>query len=271
VGIDLYEFIGGFEMKKRSKIISFVILLLCVLVAAAGCGGKDNSSDESGKKKYIVGTDAAYAPMEYMNDKGEIVGYDIDFVKALAEEAGIEVEFRNVSWDPLFDAVKNSEVDFAVSSISITDKRKESHDFSDPYFTAYQLILVPEDSDITSFEDLKGKKVSVQISTTGHEVVKGLLGETSPDILAFETMPLAISEMVNGGADACVGDSPVIREYIKNNPNVKFRTIRDSSFQDEYYGLMVKKGNQELLDLLNNGIKKLKEKGKLEEIFGAIE
>jgi glutamine transport system substrate-binding protein len=202
-----------------------------------------------------------------MDDKGNIVGIDIDIVNAIAEAAGFEVEIKNYGWDPLFAAVENGEVDFAVSSITITEDRKETFDFSDSYFVANQLILVPGDSDIEKFEDLEGKKVAVQINTTGHEVVKGLLGNTSSDIVAPESMPLAITEMLNGNADAAVGDSPVVLEYIKNNPNAELKTIEDDSFEKENYGLMVKKGNNEIVDLLNEGIQEIKESGKLQEII----
>ena len=220
------------------------------------------------KKKFIVATDATYAPMEYMDEKGNIVGIDIEIVNAIAEAAGIEVEFKNYGWDPLFPAVKNGEVDFAVSSITITEERQKEFDFTDPYFEANQLILVPEDSDVTKFEDLKDKRVSVQINTTGHIVVGELLGNTNKNIVATETMPFAITEMLNGNADASVGDNAVIIDYKKNNPNVKVKTVEDPSFEKEYYGLMVKKGNQEIIDILNEGIKKIKENGKLKEITG---
>src|SRR5699024_6869841 len=190
-------------------------------------------------------TDATYAPMEYMDDNGEIVGINIEIVNALAEELGIEVEFKNIGWEPLFPAVDNGEVDFAVSSITITEEREESYDFTDPYYIANQLILVPEDSDVTSFQDLEDKRVAVQINTTGHIVVKDLLGETSTNIVAAETMPLAISEMINGNAEAAVGDNSTVNEYIKNNPDAAVKTVEDDSFEKEYYGLMVKKGNAE--------------------------
>ena len=121
--------------------------------------------------------------MESMDEKGNIVGIDIDIVNAIAEELGIEVEFKNYGWEPLFPAVDNGEVDFAVSSITITEERQKSHDFTDPYFIANQLILVPEDSTVSNFQDLKDKSVSVQINTTGHIVTQELLGETSPKLL----------------------------------------------------------------------------------------
>src|SRR5699024_1978726 len=169
---------------------------------------------------------------EYIDDAGEIVGIDIEIVDAIAEEMGFEVEYKNIGWDPLFPAVNNGEVDFAVSSITITEEREKEFDFTDPYYIANQLILVPKDS-----------KVSAQMSTTGHIVVQELLGETSPNIVATESMPLAISEMLNGNAEASVGDNSTVNEYLKNNPDVDLKTVEDDSFEKEYYGLMVKKGN----------------------------
>lgn len=257
-------------MKKRMFLV-ITILILSLALLVTGCGtksGDGGKSADGGKKKLKVGTDATYAPMEFMNEKGEIVGLDIDIVREIAKAAGFEVEFVNIGWEPLFPAVKNSEVDFAVSSITITDERKLEFDFSDPYFYANQLILVPEGSSISSAADLKDKKVSAQINTTGHLVVQDLLGQTNRNILAYETMPLAIQAMLNGDAEASVGDNSVVNEYIKNNPNSKLKTINDSSFEREYYGLMVKKGNTEVVELLNKGIKALKDNGKLKELTG---
>jgi glutamine transport system substrate-binding protein len=270
---------GGMALKKITRFFSVALLFACVSIIMVGCGtaGNSNSSSDSntnsnagegGKKKLIVATDATYAPMEYMDSKGNIVGIDIDIVNAIAEAAGIEVEYKNYGWEPLFPAVKSGEVDFAVSSITITKDRQKEFDFTDPYFKANQLILVPEDSDVTKFEDLKDKRVSAQINTTGHIVVAELLGKTNKNIVATETMPFAITEMINGNADAAVGDNAVIIDYQKNNPNVKLQLIEDPDFEIEYYGLMVKKGNTEVIELLNEGIKKIKENGKLKEITG---
>ena len=181
----------------------------------------------------------------------------------------MKLNLKTYGWEPLFPAVDSGEVDFAVSSITITKKREKTYDFTDPYFVANQLILVPEDSTVTSFQDLKDLRVSAQISTTGHIVTQELLGETSTKILATETMPLAITEMVNGNADAAVGDNAVVIWYKAQNPNVKVKTIEDDSFEKEYYGLMVKKGNKEVRDLLNKGIQAIKDNGKLKEITGS--
>src|SRR5690625_2909514 len=264
-------------MSKRLRFWSMTMLLMAVSAILFACGGDDEAKSDAGNNedgeitKLVVGTDATYAPMEYMDDNGEIVGIDIDIVQAIADELGIEVEFKNIGWEPLFPAVDNGEVDFAVSSITITDKREESYDFTDPYYIANQLILVPEDSDITSFADLKDdKRISAQINTTGHMKVQELIGETSPNIVAAETMPLAITEMINGNADASVGDNSTVNEYLQNNSDAAIKTIEDDSFEKEYYGLMVKKGNDEVRELLNEGIEKIKENGTLEEITGVV-
>lgn len=267
---------GGIIMKKTGRFLLFGVLLVSLSVVLFGCGTKDSGSStnvgegevEEGLRKLTVGTDATYAPMESMDEKGNIVGIDIDIVKAIAEAAGFEVEFKNIGWEPLFPAVDNGEVDFAVSSITITEDRQKTYDFTDPYFSANQLILVPEDSSVENFEDLKDKRVAVQINTTGHIVTKGLLGDTSSKIVAAETMPLAISEMINGNADAAVGDNAVIIDYKANNPKVQLKTIEDASFEKEFYGLMVKKGNTEIVELLNEGIQIIKDNGKLKEITG---
>lgn len=264
-------------MKKGSRIWSLGFLLLALTALLFGCGGgsKDSesaggneSSDGDDKKKFVVGTDATYAPMEYMDNNGNIVGIDIDVVEAIAEEAGFEVEFKNIGWEPLFPAVENGEVDFAVSSITITEERQETFDFSEPYYIANQVILVKEGSDIKSFKDLKDKKTSLQINTTGHTMLKEIQGKTSSKIIASETMPLAIEELLNGNAEAAVGDNSTVNEYIKNNPNVEVEIVEDDSAEKEYYGLMVKKGNSEVVNLLNDGIQKIKESGKLKEITG---
>lgn len=265
-------------LKKELRLTTFFIILLGFTLILFGCGTASDSdsnsntgSDANGnddKQTLVAGTDATYAPMEYMDADGNIVGIDIDIVEAIAEAAGFEVEFKNIGWEPLFPAVDNEEVDFAVSSITITEEREESFDFTDPYYVANQLILVPEDSDIESFADIEGKKASAQINTTGHIVLKELLGNTSADIVAAETMPFAIEEMLNGNADASVGDNSTVNEYLKNNPDANLKTIEDDSFEKEYYGLMVKKGNAEILKLLNEGIEKIIEDGTLKEITG---
>jgi polar amino acid transport system substrate-binding protein len=216
---------------------------------------------------YVVGTDAAYAPFESQNEKGEIVGFDIEVVKALAEKAGIEVKFLNTPWEGIFNSLNQGDRDLLVSSITITAERKQTMDFSAPYFDAQQLIAVKKDSKIAKFTDLKKLKVGVQNGTTGDEVVTKLQGKDSANIKRFESTPLALKELEASGVDAVVADNGVVVHYVNNNAGANFKTISDASFASEQYGLAVKKGNTELLEKLNKGLAAIKADGTYDKIY----
>ncbi|MBC7445270.1 MAG: basic amino acid ABC transporter substrate-binding protein [Polaromonas sp.] len=251
-------------------------LVLAGLVLAA-CGKKEPAAPVATApaaapvvavaKVYVVGTDAAYAPFESQNEKGEIVGFDIDVVKAAAQKAGIEVKFLNTPWEGIFNSVAQGDRDLLVSSITITPERQQTLDFSTPYFDAQQLIAVKSDSKIAKFDDLKKLKVGVQNGTTGDEVITKLQGKDSPNVKRFETTPLALKEMEGGGVDAVVADNGVVVHYVNNNPASKFKTIADTSFASEQYGIAVKKGNTELLAKINQGLAGIKDDGTYAKIY----
>jgi len=212
-------------------------------------------------KTYTVGTDAAYAPFEFQNEKGEIVGFSVDLLTAVAEKGGFKVKFVNTPWEGIFNALGQGDRDLLISSITITDERKQTMDFSDAYFDAVQLIAVKEDSKVAKFTDLKKLKVGVQTGTTGDEVVSKLQGKTASTIKRFESTPLALKELEAGGVDAVVADNGVVIHYVANNTGAKFKTVADTSFAPEQYGIAVKKGNAELLALVNKGVAAIKADG----------
>jgi polar amino acid transport system substrate-binding protein len=218
-------------------------------------------------KVYQVGTDAAYAPFESQNEKGEIVGFDIDVVTAIAQKAGIEVKFVNTPWEGIFNALGQGDRDLVVSAVTITDERKQTMDFTDPYFDAAQLIAVKENSKVAKFADLKKLKVGVQTGTTGDEAVGKLLGKTNTNIKRFESTPLALKELEAGGVDAVVADNGVVIHYVANNPGGKFKTVNDKEFVPEQYGIAVKKGDTELLAKLNKGLADIKADGTYDKIY----
>ncbi len=218
-------------------------------------------------KVYVVGTDAAYAPFESQNEKGEIVGLTIDVVNAVAAKAGIEVKFVNTPWEGIFNSLAQGDRDMLASSITITDERKQTMDFTNPYFDAYQLIAVKESSKVAKFDDLKKLKVGVQTGTTGDEAVTKLLGKNSTAIKRFESTPLALKELEAGGVDAVVADNGVVVNYVTNNPGAKFKTVSDKAFVPEQYGFAVKKGNAELLEKLNKGLADIKADGSYDQIY----
>jgi polar amino acid transport system substrate-binding protein len=254
----------------------FWLFVMSMALLLNGCGGKDSDStqaangDGSGADKVvIVGTDASYAPFEFLSDKQVVQGFDAELIAAVAAKGGFKVKLVNTPWEGIFATLQQGDRDVLASAITITKERRQSMDFSDPYFDARQLIALAKGvSDVVSFKDLKGKKVAVQTGTTGDEVVQKLLGKTNPNIKRFESMPLALKELENGGVDAAVGDNGVVANYVKNNPNNGVFTVEDThSFAPEQYGFAVKKGNQALLEKINTGIAAVKADGSYDTIY----
>ncbi len=250
---------------------------LCMAVAIAGCGKQEPAPPAASSaapaaapaRVLVVGTDAAYTPFESQNDKGEIVGFDIDVVKAVAQKAGIEVKFVNTPWEGIFNALDQGDRDLLVSAITITDERRQTMDFSQPYFDAKQLIAVKTDSPVAKFDDLKTLTVGVQNGTTGDEVVGKLLGKSNTAIKRFESTPLALKELEAGGVQAVVADNGVVVHYLANNRAGGFKTVSDAGFPVEKYGIAVKKGNAELLAKINQGLEGIRTDGTYAKIYAA--
>ena len=252
-------------MKKK---LFLALIMISIITALAACGTKEEnvSGEGEAKKTLRVVTDAAYSPFEIQKE-GEIVGFDVDVVNAVAEEAGFDVKIEHVGWDPLFVEIKNKTADFGMSAISINDERKQTYDFSVPYFLSTNKILVPEGSDIKTAQDLKGKKVAVQANTTGQFAVEKVLGKNNKDIKKFDTTVLAIMEMKKGGAKAVVADNGVIEEYAKNNPKDKFIVVKDEqAFDNEFYGLMFAQGSEEKA-AVDKALNEIFENGTYTEIY----
>ncbi len=213
--------------------------------------------------KVIVGTNAEYPPFEYVDENGEIVGFDIDLMKAIAEEAGLEVEFVNTRWDGIFVALASGEFDAVISAATITDERKQTVDFSDPYFNAGQVLAVKKGSDIKGVEDLAGKKVGVQLGTTGDIWATE---NTDAEVVRYDEITLAMQALANGEVDAVINDGPTTADMIQANPEWEVEIVA-GPFTDEFYGIAVRKDKPELLQAINEGLKKVKESGKYAEIY----
>ena len=248
----------------KFKIVSTVLVLSMLFVLSA-CG-TSKTTGGSEKKTIRVVTDAAYAPFEYQ-DKGKVVGFDVDFITAVAKAAGYNAKIEHVGWDPVFTELKENTADLGISAITITDERKQTYDFSIPYFLSKNEILVPKNSEIKSAQDLKDKKVAVQNGTTGQEAVETLFGKNNSYLKKFENNNLAILELKGKGADAVVADNSVVETYVKNNPSDNFKVIEDDhAFAKEFYGLMFHKGSKLKADI-DKGIKKVMEDGTYEKIY----
>jgi len=246
-------------------------LTLCAFSAAlllTACGKQEPKATAAAEPKvYLVGAEATFAPFEYQNEQKEIVGFDVDVMNAIADKGGFKIKFVNTPFEGIFNFLAQGDRDLLASAITITDERKQTVDFSAPYFEANQLIVVPKDSKVTKFADLKNMKVGVQSATTGDEIVQKELGKSNPNIKRLESATLVMKELEGGGVEAVVSDNGVIKNYIKNNPSEGFRFIADPDFPKEYYGIAVKKGNAELLAKVNQGLTAIKADGTYDKIY----
>ena len=240
------------------KLIHKITLSVSLLTAAAG-------SVLAQGKELIVGSSATYRPFAYESPTKEIVGYDVDIIKAVAQKAGLSIKIVNTPWTGIFAALNNGDVDLVISGVTINDKRKQSYDFTAPYFEARQLMAVHKDSQVKTLKDLAGKKMGVVTGSTADDMASREFGKTNPDIRRFESTPVVISELANGGVDAAIGDNGVIAFRTQEHKHLK--TVSDANFPKEYFGIVVKQGNKDLLDKLNKGLAAVKADGSYAQIF----
>lgn len=210
-------------------------------------------------------TDATWPPME-MVDKGKnIVGFDIDFMNAVAREAGFEVVFKNTAWDGIFGGLDAGKYDAIISSVTITEERKKGYDFSEPYITIGQVLVVPRTAgNVKTLSDMRGRKVGAQIGTTGAFEVRKAGGL---ELKSYDEIGLAFEDMAAGRVQGVVCDEPTAASYAlqRQEYREKFQIVGEP-FTKESYGIVVKKGNRALLDLLNRGIRGVKSKGIEEQL-----
>jgi len=236
-------------MKKYLLVLMSFFLLTGMLFA----GGKPEPA--AGEALHIViATDATWPPMEYVNEQKQIVGFDIDLMNAAAKEGGFTVEFKNTAWDGIFAGLEAGKYDAIMSSVTITDERKKTMDFSIPYINAGQVLIVrSETSGVTVLADLKGKTAGAQIGTTGYFEIEKVTGVTPK---AYDELGLAIEDLANKRIDGVVADTPIAADFALQNANYKDKLkIVGEPFTDELYGVAVKKGNAKILDAINKGLK----------------
>ena len=232
----------------RTLAVSLLSLLLCASVAFA-------------EKPLVVASDPTFPPNEMLNKDKEIVGFSIDYIKAVGKEAGFDVQVKNIAWDGIFAALASNQVDVIAASVSITDKRKKAMGFSDPYCEIRQAVVVSTNSDLKNLKELDGKKVGGQIGTTG--LVETLPKAKSKAIVkTYDEVGLALEDLAKGNIDAVICDDPVAKFYANKKQEyagkLKVAFITDDV---EFYGFAVRKSDTDLVKKLNEGIKAVKEKG----------
>ncbi|ENH95609.1 glutamine ABC transporter periplasmic-binding protein [Gracilibacillus halophilus YIM-C55.5] len=248
-------------------ILKMIVLTFVVLLAACGTSeNQEGSNAESGKKTLTVYTESGFKPFSYL-DKGEVTGFDIDLIDAVLSEAGYEYNLENVGWESMLASVQSGEADLAIAGITMNEDRKQTYDFSQPYFESTHKIVFREGEQITSAKDIKGKKIGVQTGTTGAEAAEQIVGNNDKSISKFESNSLAFMSLQSGDVDVVVTDNVVANEYVKNNPDANLDMITDSeTFESEFYGILLPKDTA-LKEDLDQALQTIMENGTFEEIY----
>lgn len=210
--------------------------------------------------KLTMATNATFPPYEMTTDSGEIEGIDVDTAKAIAEKLGLELQVDDMEFDAALLSVQQGKADIVMAGVTVTDERKAVMDFSDSYATGIQSIIVPNDSDIASPDDLAGKKIGTQRGTTGYIYCSDDFGDDA--VVAYDSGLTAVQALNNGQVDAVVIDNAPATQYVAANPGLK---VLDTSYAEEDYAIGMAKGSA-LEDAINKALEELKEDGTLQSI-----
>ena len=271
---------NNFSSVKKILVVTLAVIMVLALTA---CGGGSSDSEEGGGKlaaiqeagKLVVCTDAAWAPFEYIGANGEVTGVDIEIAKKIAEELGVELEISNIAFDSISTYLANDEADLALACITITDERKEQMDFSDPYTTVLQYMIVMADSDIKTMDDFAGKAVGTHLGTTGDflmsdEIASGVLANTGAENKQYKALPDAALAMKSGELAGIVCDSVLAENIVAANGDT-FKCFpvayNDESLnpETEQIGAAMNKGDEEFVAKINEIIQPLVEDGSIDQ------
>lgn len=237
------------------------LLALALSVSAAAL------STQAFAETLKVGTHPTFAPFEFSDQDGNVIGFDLDVIKAIAKANGDEIQIESMPFDGLIPSLLTGNIDVIISGMTITDARKKRVLFTDGYYDSNLSYLIKKDkADVyTSAEALKGKTVCVQIGTTGHAFADTI---TPGNVKALNNESDAILELSNGGCEAVINDRPVNLYYLKKSNLDTLVDVVDPKFKEnvDSFGIAVRKGNNELLEKLNKGLKDLQASGELDKI-----
>lgn len=236
---------------KRLSLILVVVLVLAFSLSACA------------KPAVVkVATDATFNPFEYTDEAGNLIGFDVDLMNAIAEKADIEFEWVNVPYDSVLAGLSECQYDAAIAAIGIREERKASMLFSVPYLDSGMVVVInTETTDINSLADLDGKKVAAQLGTTGEMAAQEI---PNVDYKPYDSYELAFLELANKGVDAVIADNPVAMGYIATNPE-KIKAVGEI-FNNEQYGIAICKENADLQAKIDKALQELIDEGYITEL-----
>lgn len=251
------------------KVLALVLALVMAVCCFAACSKPvvDDPTDSAVEGPFagqtlVMGSSCDFPPYEFIGDDGSYAGIDVELATAICEKLGATLEVKDMDFNGIVAAVETKAVSFGMSGMTITEDRKESVNFSTPYETSYQMILVKEGSDITSKEDLEGKKIGVQAGTTGDQFTTEDFGQEN--VAQYTKYALAIQALINDQVDCVVLDEAPAKEFAAENEGLK---VLDTAYGAEEYAVAFNKEDTALLEAWNAAFAELKEEGKVDAIF----
>ena len=249
---------GGSSSTASSAAASSVASSAAASSEAASAAATELTTVEAGK--LTMATNAAFPPYEMTTDAGEFEGIDIETAQAIADKLGLELQIDDMDFDAALLSVQQGKADIVMAGVTVTDERKAVMDFSDSYATGIQSIIVPNDSDIASPDDLAGKTIGTQRGTTGYIYCSDDFGDEN--VVAYDDGLTAVQALNNGQVDAVVIDNAPAQEFVAANPGLK---VLDTSYAEEDYAIGMAKGSA-LEDAVNKALEELKADGTLQAI-----
>ncbi len=231
-----------------------IIIILVSLFMVTGCVKKDEN-------QLIMVTEAGFAPYEYY-ENGEVVGVDVDIAKEIAKYLGKTLVVKDIAFDSIINEVKTGKADFGAAGISYSEDRAKNVDFSINYAVSKQVVIVNNNSSITNVNGINNKKIAVQLGSIADTFVTEKY--KSANVVRQKKYLAAIEDLKTGKVDCVVMDELPAKEIVSKNEGIK---ILDGSLTNDSYGMIVKKGNKELLDAINTVLQKLKDEGKIDEFI----
>ncbi|OOM79858.1 transporter substrate-binding domain-containing protein [Clostridium sp. BL-8] len=254
---------------NRKVLVNILLASAMSVGLLAGCGAsKGDTKADAGNKKYVIACDSKFAPFSF-EENGKYKGIDVEILEEVAKEENFDYDLKPMDFNGIIPGLTSNQLDGAISAMTITDERKQTLDFSDGYFVSGLSIVANKDNNsINSINDLNGKSVSVKKGTAGAKFAEDNEAKYGLKLNYFEDSPSMFQAVENGNDDFLLEDYPVIAYKIKVDGDSKLKIVGDK-LDTVDYGFAVKKGeNTDLLNKFNEGLKKIKENGKYDQIVG---
>ncbi len=245
-------------MKKSVKILSIVLALVIVIGCFAACGGKEEPKEE--KKVLTMATNAEFPPYEYY-EGDKVVGIDAEVAQLIADKLGMELKIEDVAFDSIIPGVQAGKYDMGMAGMTVTEDRLKDVNFSDSYATGVQVVIVKDGGSIASLDDIAGKKIGVQTSTTGDIYASDEFGEEN--VVKYENGALAVEALKNGKVDCVIIDNEPAKSYVAANEGLK---ILETEYAVEDYAICFAKENTELQEKVNAALKELIADGSVKKV-----